>query len=163
MSVPGMSDVERLVALEEIRRLKARRDRALDQKDWETFEATHWPEHVSDIDDLDAPKTIAETVRDMSSHLANVDTTHHSHSPDITFTSPTEAVGIWMMEDMLHWNQGEEAHWLHGYGYYHETYEQRAGEWRVIHRRLERHHVQTSPGGAVRNATPRNRTGVFWS
>lgn len=162
MSVSGMSDIERLVALEEIRSLKARRDRALDCKDWETFEATHWPDHVSDIEDS-GTRTIAETVRDMSRNLAEVDTTHHSHSPDITFSSPTKAVGIWMMEDMLHWNQGDEPHWLHGYGFYHETYEKRDGEWRVIHRRLERTHVQISPGGAVSKATTRNRPGVFWS
>lgn len=78
---PVMSDLERLVALEDIRALKARRDRAIDAKDWETFEATHWPEHISDIEDT-GTKTIKETVVDIGRMLEHMDTTHHSHTPD---------------------------------------------------------------------------------
>ena len=43
-----MNDIERMVALEEIFRLKGRRDRALDTRDWETYIARHVPEHVSE-------------------------------------------------------------------------------------------------------------------
>ena len=43
----GMSDLEWLVALEEIRQLKARRDRYLDAHDWDAYEALHAPDHVS--------------------------------------------------------------------------------------------------------------------
>lgn len=65
-----------------------------------------------------------------------------------------------MMEDMLYWNQGDEEHWFHGYGYYHEKYEKRDGEWRVIYRRLERTHVHGSEGGKHTDPsmhTPRRR------
>lgn len=147
MSDHGMSDVEWLVAIEQIRQLKARRDRALDRKDWDAFRATHWPEHISET--TGSTTTLDETITFLDSGLRLVDTTHHSHSPEITFSSATEAKGIWMMEDMLYWNQGEEAHWLHGYGYYHETYLKRDGEWRVIHRSLERSHVHLSPGATL--------------
>ena len=43
----GMSDIERLVALEEIRLLKARRDQAIDTKNWELYHSLHAPHHVS--------------------------------------------------------------------------------------------------------------------
>ena len=43
----GMSDIEWLVALEEIRQLKARRDRYVDAHDWAALEALHAPDHVS--------------------------------------------------------------------------------------------------------------------
>ena len=34
-----LTDIERLIALQDIYRLKARRDHAVDQKDWETYAA----------------------------------------------------------------------------------------------------------------------------
>jgi hypothetical protein len=36
-----MSELEQLVAIEEIKRLKARRDRAVDTKDWKLYESLH--------------------------------------------------------------------------------------------------------------------------
>ena len=42
-----MSDLEWLVALEEIRQLKARRDRYVDAHDWDAYQALHAPDHIS--------------------------------------------------------------------------------------------------------------------
>ena len=36
-----LTDLQRLVAIEDIRRLKAFRDRAVDDKDWDAYEAMH--------------------------------------------------------------------------------------------------------------------------
>lgn len=144
----GMTDLERLVAKDEIRTLKARRDRALDTKDWDTFIATHWPDHISAIDEH-GTRPLTEAVEDLKIMLDGVDTTHHSHSPEITFTSPTEAVGVWAMEDMLYWHQKDGPKTTHGYGYYHETYAKRDGEWRTVRRWLQRTHVHTTPGGVI--------------
>ena len=48
MNAPAeMSDLERLVELEAIYRLKARRDHAVDQKDWETYAALHTDDYVA--------------------------------------------------------------------------------------------------------------------
>ena len=43
-----MTDIERLVAIEEIRNLVARRLRAMDEKRWADYEAMHAEDHVSD-------------------------------------------------------------------------------------------------------------------
>ena len=141
-----MSDVERLVAIEEIKQLKSRRDRAVDLKDWAAYEALHAPDHRSHVEGMDPWNSAAEMVRNVSAALANVTTVHHSHTPDITFESPTKANGIWAMEDNIFWTQGGEEHWLHGTGFYYETYEKRDGQWVFTWRRLKRQHVRMSPG-----------------
>jgi hypothetical protein len=145
----GMSDIERHTAFAEICRLKARRDRAVDTKDWATYEALHAPDHYSHNDGMPRMDGAANMVRQVSQIMANVTSVHHSHTPEITFESPTTARGIWAMEDNLFWKQGADDHWLRGFGYYHETYENRDGAWVFTSRRLERLHVQTSPGAKV--------------
>jgi hypothetical protein len=150
-----LSDVQRLTELEAIRHLKARRIRALDTKDWATYEALHAPDHYSHNDGeqrWDGAK--ANTAR-VAVLLADAITVHHAHTPEITLTSSTSATGIWAMEDNIYWQQDGEDHWLRGFGFYHETYEKRDGQWLFTSRQLKRSHVMTSPGamlGAERNA-----------
>jgi hypothetical protein len=156
MAMDGMSDVERLVALEEIKRLKAMRDYCVDTKDWDTYETLHAPEATSQAEGVAQPWTsVAHMRADISARLDKVTTTHHSHSPIITFESPDEARGIWAMEDMLYWKQGAADHWYHGYGFYHETYVRRDGRWLFASRRLVRTHVTKSEGADLTKATAR--------
>jgi SnoaL-like domain len=150
-----MSDIERLVALEEIKLLKARRDRAVDTKDWETYEALHAPDHYSHNEGFERWNSAAEMIANVKKLMADVVSVHHSHTPQITFESPTKATGIWGMEDNIFWKQGQEDHWLQGFGFYHETYEKRGRKWVFTSRQLKRLHVRTSPGalmGAQRTA-----------
>lgn len=141
-----MSDIERLVAVDDLKRLKSRRDRAVDMKDWATFEALHAPEHRSHNDGYEPWNSAAELVANVKKGLEGVTTIHHSHTPDITFQSRVKASGIWAMEDNLYWMQGDQEHWLHGYGFYHETYEKRNGQWVFTTRQLKRICVKMSPG-----------------
>jgi SnoaL-like domain len=142
-----MSDIEQLIAKEDIKLLKARRDRAVDTKDWDTYLALHAPDHVSHNDGFERWNSAAEMIANVRSLLGpDKITVHHSHTPEITFESPTRASGIWAMEDNIFWKQGDEEHWLHGFGFYHETYELRGGKWLFTSRRLKRTHVRTSPG-----------------
>jgi hypothetical protein len=67
--------------------------------------------------------------------LAEVVTVHHGHMPEIEITSPTTATGVWAMEDMLRWPNGEE---LHGYGHYHDTYVKTGADWRIASTTLTR-------------------------
>lgn len=149
----GMSDIETLMALEEIKLLKARRDRAVDTKDWDTYLALHAPDHQSHNDGFDHWKTAQEMITNVKRLLSHTKATvHHSHTPEITFTSPTHAKGIWAMEDNIIWMQGEEEHWLQGFGFYHETYEKRDGTWLFTSRQLKRTHVRLSPGAVPQSA-----------
>jgi len=144
-----ISEVRRLADLDAIRQLKARRIRAIDTKDWATYEAVHAPDHYSHNDGeprWDGAK--ANTDR-LALLFEGVQTIHHVHTAEIELTSPTTATGIWAMEDYLYWKQGGEDHWLHGFGFYYETYENRDGQWLFTSRRLKRTRVMTSAGAAL--------------
>lgn len=142
----AMTDLERLLAIEEIKGLTARRLRAMDEKRWDDYEALHAPDHVSDSYG-NAPAVGAKANADKLAQVLNgITSVHHAHAPEIDFTSDTDATGVWPMEDMLFWTQGEDAHWLHGYGHYHERYRKDADGWRFVYRRLTRLRVDTSEG-----------------
>ena len=141
-----MSDVERIIAIEEIKVLKSRRDRAVDMKDWSTLEALHAPEHRSHVEGMEPWPSAAYMLANTRAGLDGITSVHHSHTPDITFESRDKASGIWAMEDNLFWKQGNEDHWLNGFGFYYETYERRNGQWVFTSRRLKRLHTKMSPG-----------------
>jgi hypothetical protein len=135
--VSGMTDLERLVALEEIFRLKGRRDRALDTKDWEGYIALHVPEHVSENEGEEPRRGARENAEGVARILEGILTVHHGHTPDITFESATTARGVWGMEDLLFDAQTRRL-LLHGFGFYHERYEKRDGQWLFCWRQLRR-------------------------
>jgi hypothetical protein len=150
--VSEMSDVERLVALEDIKQLKSRRDRAVDMKDWVTLEALHAPDHHSHVEGFEPWTSAAEMIRNIEMSLREVVSVHQCHTPDITFETPTRARGIWAMEDFLSWRQDDREHWLRGYGFYEEVYEKRDGRWVYVWRRLTRLKVNMSEGGMLPGA-----------
>jgi len=133
----GMTRLERMVALEEIFRLKGRRDRALDTKDWETYIALHVPEHISENEGEQPRHGARENAQGVARILEGVLTVHHSHTPEIVFESPTTARGVWGMEDILV-DEASKRLLLHGFGFYHERYEKRDGEWLFCWRQLRR-------------------------
>lgn len=142
-----MTDVEKLLAIEAIKNLKARRIRAMDEKRWVDYEGMHAEDHVSDTyQGTPAVGTKANTAR-LAAVLEHVTSVHHAHTPEIDITSPDTATGVWAMEDMLFWKQGDEDHWLHGYGHYHEKYRKGENGWQFVYRRLTRIRVDTSEGG----------------
>jgi ketosteroid isomerase-like protein len=146
----NMTDIERLIELEKLYRLKGVRDHAVDRKDWETYASLHTEDYVAmSIGDSPivggraAAKLLAE-------HLKNVTTVHHSHTPVVDFQDRDHATGVWAMEDNLFWSRNGEKQWLRGFGFYHERYVRCAdGQWRFSYRKLERTHAQTSPGAAI--------------
>ena len=141
----ALSDVERLLAIEEIGRLKASYFRCLDTKDWAciatlfTSDATavYNVEGSGDLATPDNPVTgneaIAAFIQRAVEHLVTI---HHGHMPEIEITSPTTATGIWAMLDILQEPGGENL--VHGWGHYHETYERIDGRWYIKTLRLTR-------------------------
>ena len=138
-----MKDTDKLLALEDIKALKARYFRCVDTKDWEGFKAVFAPDALFDISQdvpgciLTGPHKIAEAA---SVPLMGCVSVHHGHCPEIELTSDATARGIWAMEDMLRWS--DEANspikGLHGYGHYHETYTKLDGVWRIQTMKLTR-------------------------
>jgi hypothetical protein len=145
-----MTAIERLIELEAIYRLKARRDHAVDKKDWVTYAALHSDDFVAmSIGDtkLIGGRACADA---LAVRMAGITSSHHSHTPVIEFEGRDRAKGVWSMEANLFWKRKGEKQWLHGFGFYHESYQRGAdGEWRFTYRRLERTHAETSPGATL--------------
>jgi hypothetical protein len=147
-----VNDLEKLIALEEIKALKARYFRFVDTKDWAGFKALFSPEPVFDISN-DVPGCVLsdhdEIVKTVSGGLAGCVSVHHGHCPEIELTSDTTAKGIWAMEDMLRWEDGSNSpiESMHGYGHYVETYERVQGRWCIKTLKLTRMRVDVCPRG----------------
>ncbi len=140
------SAIEKLGALEEIKQLKARRDRAADTKDWALYESLHAADHRSENGDYGTWYSAAEMVENVRKSMVNLTTMHHSHTPEIEFESPARARGIWAMTGLSLWMQGGEQHWFRAFGHYFETYEKRGDKWLFTSRRVEYYHTLRSPG-----------------
>jgi hypothetical protein len=124
-----MTDLQKLVAIEQIKQLKARYFRCMDQKDWDEFEKVFAPDVVFDlreaifardqrtkeilksgsilirqeqIKDSEWLQRGASNVRRWEETiLTGVVTAHQGHMPEIEITSPTTAHGYWHLEHLL--------------------------------------------------------------
>ena len=145
-----MTENEKLLNIEAIRQLKARRLRAIDAKEWDVYTRLHCEDHVSDTYGGAVMASAVENTAKLADFVAGMITVHHVHSYEIEFQSDTEATGIWCMEDRLWWQQetesGPQEFNLHGFGYYHERYRFDDGVWKFCYRRLDRTKVILSPG-----------------
>lgn len=146
-----MNDLAKLLAIEEIKKLKARYFYYLDHKDWVRWKSEIWAADSS----LEVPEILTEPVRGADNIVAftvsrfeTVSATHHGHMPIIEVLSMDSATGIWAMEDILRWPVGSPGPagytLIHGYGHYHETYAREAAGWRIKSSRLTRLHVERS-------------------
>lgn len=138
--------IARLASLEQIKLLKAQRDRAADTKDWQLYESLHAPDHHSYNEDYPPTTTAAAMIENTRRSMEHLTTLHHSHTPEITFETDTRASGIWAMKGLSIWKQGDEDHWFLAYGHYFETYELRDGRWLFTSRRLKYYHTMRSEG-----------------
>ena len=166
-----MTENEQILALEEIRKLKARYFRCLDTKDWAGYLAVFTPDAIIDSTEAYTPMDLegrpivfdgvtppapnpewhsrgnpAAFIDDLAKTLDGVITTHHGHMPEIEFTSDTAAEGIWAMEDMLRWPKGAPIREMHGYGHYLESYVKLPQGWRIKSLKLTRLWVDTVMG-----------------
>jgi hypothetical protein len=145
-----VNDIEKLLALEDIKALKARYFRCVDTKDWDGFRDVFTLDALFDISD-DVPGCILtgsdEIVQAASGPLTGCVSVHHGHCPEIEVTSQSTATGIWAMEDMLRWADDATSpiKALHGYGHYHETYVKLDGRWRIRTMKLTRLRVDVEP------------------
>lgn len=147
-----MTEVERLLAIEEIKTLFSRRLRYMDTRQWHLYAGLHTPDATTEAySTASAPIVGADAIamaikRYMTGGRAPITSVHHAHTPEIEFLSDDEATGIWPMEDHLWWRNGDRDETLHGYGHYHERYRRTAGGWRIAWRKLTRLRVDHSPG-----------------
>lgn len=148
-----MDRVDRLLAIEEIKKLKARYFRSLDAKDWEMFADVFADDAVVDYrsaatDDTDVNSmpsateelirgrgTITQSVKDV---LGDTQSVHHGHMPEIEIIDDDNASAIWAMFDILRFSPGQAVSEMVGYGHYHETYLRVDGSWKIATLKLTR-------------------------
>ena len=144
-----MDDLTRLLAIEDIRQLKAKYFYGLDHRDWELWRrevfapdaALHVPEFRPEpFTPLDV---LIDYVRESTGDQVSV---HHGHTPIITVTSQSTATGIWVMEDRLYRTKEHPLYdgstYLHGFGHYRETYVRLEKGWRIHTTQLTRLRVE---------------------
>src|ERR1700741_420793 len=99
-----MTDIEKLLAIEEIKRVKSKYFYGLDHKNWDLWRREVWaadarlevPEVGQDVVGIDnIIAWVSESVGDQVS-------VHHGHMPNIEITSAETATGVWAMEDRLY-------------------------------------------------------------
>jgi hypothetical protein len=132
-------DATALIAIEAIKQLKARYCRHLDTKDWAAWRAIFTDDFVSDTADAGgklitgADDFVAFTRKGIG--RPSQATAHQVHAPEIELTSATTARGVWALQDVVRFGPGVT---LVGYGHYHETYENIAGQWLIKSSKLTR-------------------------
>jgi hypothetical protein len=122
--------LQRLLDLEEIKQLKARYCRLVDAKEWDAFGALFTDDYHFESDG-GVQNSRAEVVAMVTRTLSSATTIHHCHTPEITFTGPDTASGIWAMNDYCSWPSEGGEFVLRGYGHYHEDYVRTADGWRI--------------------------------
>ena len=151
-----MNDVERLLAIEEVRAVKARYFRLVDTKQWAEFrtiftkDATlYYPEGFPD------PQGYDEAMAMIENTLRNAISVHHGHMPEIEIIDEHNARAIWSMEDQVYLpgdaEKGIPDRVIHGAGHYHETYRKEDGQWLIATLKLTRlRHESTAVMGVIR-------------
>ncbi|WP_432841522.1 nuclear transport factor 2 family protein [Dactylosporangium sp. CA-092794] len=142
--------VQRLWDIEQIKQLKARYWRYIDEHNWSAFGTLftadcHFRYGPRDQHFCTGGAEIAPFVKSWTDPGVTV---HHGHTPEITILSTTTAEGIWALYDHVdaHGSRGRAK--FEGYGHYHERYAKGDdGLWRISASRLTRLRVD-QPGTA---------------
>jgi hypothetical protein len=145
--MPGDDEIQRLDDIHEITQLKASYCRFVDTKDWESWGNLLVDDYYFDSDGgiYEGRDNVVNFVR---TALGEAMTVHHVHSPEITFTGPDTAHGIWPMYDYVRIpGEGGSEFVLHGYGWYEEDYVRTSDGWRLSRCVEKRQRVDTE--GAV--------------
>lgn len=161
-----MNDIDTLMAIEEIRRLKARYFRYLDGKRWDDCALLFTPDGTMDasnpfharhpvtgepfvegradlVEGLDTGDMVMkgrESIATKGRELfPEVLTMHHGHMSEIDIESRDEARAIWAMEDrLLFLSEASPIREIQGFGHYHDTYRRINGEWKIASSKLSR-------------------------
>lgn len=144
-----MNGLDKLLAIEEIKQLKARYFRCLDTKSFDELHTVFADESTFDFREA-LRDPIAGTPAAFTEHppvsgraaivdyiagaLEQAVSVHHGHMPEIELTSASTARGIWPMEDVV--KNGTFS--FRGFGHYRETYVLTEDGWRIATSQLTR-------------------------
>ncbi len=135
-----------LGVIEQIKQLKARYFRCMDQKDWDGYRSVFTEDVLIDTTDDTGPGTEIvgsdEYVNMLAPILKDAISVHHGHMNEIKIFSAVSAQGVWAMEDHIWFSKESGMGKLWGTGWYEETYRCEKGEWKIAAMRLRRQRVE---------------------
>jgi hypothetical protein len=156
-----MNEIERLMAAEEIRNLRGKYSRAVDEKDRELLRSLFTKDAVADyrgsgIDpvtgegfrpaDVEEPMRGRDAIADtIAAATTGMVTVHHTAVGDIEVESADSARGTWPLVDRLLFPPGGKFRAMTGYGFYHETYAREDGVWKIKTLRVSRLRIDFTP------------------
>jgi hypothetical protein len=128
--------IDRLVAIENIKLLRARWCRFLDERRWNDVEALLSDDASLDLSGATPELAIvrgAGAIRDFVAgrYGGNAMLLHLNFLPEIEILSENNATGIWRQEVFLKDRYVENVHHGHGYGTVHDRYEKHSGVWKI--------------------------------
>lgn len=136
--------------IEQIRQLKARYFRHMDEKNWEGLRTLFTDDLLFDVrggtapsrrDDRydEPPITGADAAVDfLRRALGPAVSIHQGFMPEIEVKADGTATGIWAMADIIRAPEDAPFREMRGYGHYHETYRRIEGVWHIATLRLTR-------------------------
>lgn len=147
-----MDALHRLLAIEEIRCLKARYFRFMDERNWDAMAQVFCRDAIWDGKEAfqytplngtpigavgpvtGGREAIMTWIKDA---LLDQTTVHHGHCHEITIESETEARGVIAMQDFIRGPDRQKI-LLQAAGHYHERYRFEDGAWRIAETKLTR-------------------------
>jgi SnoaL-like domain len=147
-----MDALSRLVAIEEIRQLKARYFRHMDQRDWHAMGQVFCRDAHFDCSEGFAAVALGDTWQGengpvvdgreaimawIKKSFASSTSVHHGHCHEIAIDGDTEAHGTVAMEDYIR-GADRRTPLVHAAGHYVERYRFEDGAWRIAATKLTR-------------------------
>ncbi len=149
-----MDGLTRLIAIEDIKALKARYFRGVDTKDCDLLKEVFAWDATADYrgaatdpsNGLNAvPSNTAEIVVGREAIVDGIMeaveplvTVHHGTCPEIEILDSNNASAIWPMVDRLRMPPSAEIAEMVGYGHYYDTYRREVDGWKIARLRLTR-------------------------
>ncbi|MFL6239474.1 MAG: nuclear transport factor 2 family protein [Actinomycetes bacterium] len=156
-----MDDLSRIVAVDEICRLKYRYLRCLDQKLWDDiagcFTADAVAEYSAGSYRFEGRDAIVDFLR-RSMGSEQFLSSHRCHHPEIDVIGPTTAVGVWALEDTV--VHGEHNITIQGAAFYEDEYVRDDDGWRIARTGYRRTYEEIFPRSSVEGL---RLTASWWS
>jgi hypothetical protein len=130
--------IERLVAIETLKQLKARYFRCLDDRDYEEL-GTLFTEDAVIVTTtgyhFDGVDSFLAFVRDPANRPLR--TVHHGHLPEIEITSATTATGTWALHAYAELDRGGDVRLVQRFGRYRDEYRKQGEVWKIAAQRVD--------------------------
>ena len=158
-----MNNIDELLAIEQIKQLKARYCRTVDTKDWASCEALFASDFVGesgastgkpsgwDLKDLGLGvigagqmKGGASWVERARKNIGENISLHHAMLPEIELISSTTARAVWAVHFGVRGVKGAPFRTMDGHGHYYDTYELIAARWIIKSMKLVIQSIETT-------------------